>query len=108
MPTYDVLCEKCGEVEEILRPMDAANPPCETCGSERKTLITNINPAIWYCDCPTASHGCAGNSSRPYAFVDDNGKEHKIKYRHGSPVKNRYKSGAYSGEHDGTGRGGNK
>jgi len=104
MPTYDVRCLICGRGDEIFRTMGTPNPPCPECGGEMETLITNTNSAIWYCECPTASHGCRGNSSRAYGFVDDSGKEHGIKYHHGTPVKNRYKSGSYCGEHDGTGR----
>lgn len=87
MPTYDVECSKCGHKDEILRPMSASNPPCIKCGSKTETLITTIAEAIWYCDNPTAS-GRKKNNHRIDGFVDNQGKKHKIKYHHGTPVSN--------------------
>lgn len=101
MPNYDIQCSVCGYTWEVFQAMSAPTPDCPKCGGKGEKLMSNTIPAMWYCDCPTASHGCVGNASRPYGFVDDSGREHKIKYHHGTPVKNRYKSGAYCGEHNG-------
>jgi hypothetical protein len=90
---WDIKCQKCGAIEEIF--LEGEPGKCQ-CGGKRERVYNNTNQAIWYTECPTASGGCAGNRSRVYGFVDDRGGEHKIKYHHGAPVKNKYKTGDYA------------
>lgn len=98
MPTYQIECLKCGKTDEVFKqatikggkvvPASEFEPP-ECCGQPMTRICNCENETIWWTDCPTASGNKRAQAVRRIeSFVDDGGREHKIKYHHGTPVRN--------------------